>query len=808
MRDILPDIRYAIRLLVKQPGFSLVTIFVLALGIGATTAIFSVVDAVLLRPLPYANADRIVAVSSYWRKSGGRGQASAPDYLDWRDQSRSFAGLAAYQGGDSSVSVGPGADFAGVAGVSADFFPVMGARPVIGRLPNADEQRPGGPLTAVIGYAFWMSRFGGEPTAVGRTLKFREQPYAIVGVLPPDFRFPGRTDVWISLSVPPNASRSGHNYRVVGLLKPDVPVAQARAEMDGIGTRLEQAYPQSNGGKTVAVDHLRDQLVRNVRSTLNLILAVVVVVLLIACANVSNLLLARAATRMRELGIRAAVGATRSRMVRQLVTESVLLALVAGAAGVLIAAWGVRGLIALAPAGLPRLNEVHVDTRILAFAAAVSLISSFVFGLVPALQTSRVDLNDVLKQGGRNPATGGSHRWRASLIVVETAAAVVLVIAATLLIRSFAALSRVDMGFPSDRLLVAATSVPARDVAGARRAMQFYRDLLAQLSRTPGVQYAGATTALPSQSNSNGAYALEGGLTFEQMGIGTAPMALFTTVSPAYFAAMGIPVVRGRAFTDGDNDTAPFVAIVNESLARKSFPGTDPIGRRISTGYDLARGPDGTAFMRIVGVVKDVRADDPSLAPTPQIYMPMEQHPAPATASTIVVRTAGPPLQLGAAVHQMIRSLNPDVPAKISTMDEVLGVAVATPRFRTILLALFAGSALILAVAGIYGIVAFMVSQRTSELGLRMALGAQRSEIVRLTVSSGLRLTAIGLAIGWAAALALSRVLASMLFETPARDPLIFAATPALLFAVAALASAVPALRASRVDPSVALRVE
>jgi predicted permease len=808
MGDLIQDLRYAIRLLTKQPGFTVITVFVLALGIGATTAIFSVVDAVLLKPLPYANAGRIVAVNNLWRRTGLRGQPSAPDYEDWRRQVQSFEALAIYVSGEGSVSVDAAADYAVVARVSPEFFPVMGARAELGRLQSRDEQQPGGPLTAVVSHAFWISHLGGDRSALGRTVKFRENAYTIVGVLPPEFRFPGRTDVWTAWwTVPATTSRSAHNYRVVGLLKPGVSVPQAQAEMDGIAGQLEKAYPQSNDGKGIAVDDLRDQLVRNVRTTLNLILGVVLVVLLIACANVSNLLLARATTRIRELGIRAAVGASRSRMVRQLVTESVLLALVAGAAGVLIAGWGIRGLVAIAPAGLPRLDEIRIDTRVLAFAAGISLITSFVFGLVPAWQASRVDLNEVLKQGGRSPSGGGTFKWRAALIVIETAAAVVLVIGAALLSRSFAALNRVEMGFPTDHLLVADTSVPAANADGARRAVRFYRDLLPGLAAIPGVRSVGAATAIPSVVRSNGGYVIEGGRTFEQMGINS-PQALFTLASAGYFRTMEIPITRGRAFSDADEEAAPFVAVVNESLARRAFGDADPIGRRIATGYDGAKGPDGTMFMTIVGVVRDVRANDPSLAPTPQIYMPYTQHPGPATALTIVVRTDGDPRQFSTAVLQKVRAASPDVPARITTMDEVLGTAVATPRFRTILLGLFAAVALVLAMAGVYGIVSFTVSQRTSEIGLRMALGAQRAEMIRMTLGSGVKLTAIGVAAGWVAALALTRVLASMLFQVPERDPIVFGVAPAILLAVACLASIAPAVRASRVDPSVALRVE
>jgi predicted permease len=808
MSDLLGDLRYAIRLLIKQPGFTLVTIAVLALGIGATTAIFCVVDGVLLRPLPYAGADRLVSVSNYYRKSAFRGTISAPDYHDWHDQAQSFSGLAMYNSNQSSIAVDGAADYAVVTRATPEFFDVMGARPALGRLLSVDEHQAGGPMTAVVGHAFWRSHLGGDRSAIGRTIKYRDAIYTVVGVLTPEFNFPPRSEVWTAWWIAPETtSRSAHNYRAVGRLKPGVTIAQAQAEMDAIADRLERAYPQTNETKGVAVDSLQDQMVRSVRTTLNLIFGVVIVVLLIACANVSNLLLARASSRSRELGVRAAIGATRTRVIRQLVTESALLAAVAGALGVLIAAWGIRGLLAIAPQGLPRLDEVGVNWRMLGFALAASLSASFVFGLAPAFHTSRVDLNEVLKQAGRGASGGGSGRLRASLIVFETAAAVALVIAASLLIRSFAALNRADMGFDPDRLLLAGTSVPASDLGSAKRAVGFYRDLMPQLATIAGVTSVAAVSAIPTVVGSNGRYMVEGGKTFEQMR-SSAPQALFTVVTPDYFKTIGIAIKRGRDFTAGDIEGAPLAAAINEAFARAAFPDTDPIGRRVMTGMDGVVGPDGSRFVSVVGVVADLRARDPSVSPEPQIYYPFQQHPFSATALTMVFRTSVDPLQVAAAAQQRIRGMNPDVPVKVSTMEEALGIAVSTPRFRTVLLGLFAALALLLAMAGVYGIVSFTVSQRTSEMGLRMALGAQRGEIVRLTLASGMKLTAIGVVVGWVAAFAAARVIETMLFEVSARDPIVFLVAPAMLLTVACLASMAPALRASRVDPSVALRVE
>jgi putative ABC transport system permease protein len=800
---MLSDVRFAARLLIKNPGFTIIATVVLALGIGANTAIFSVVDAVLLRPLPYADQDRIVSLSTFWRKTGLRATVSAPDYHDWHDRTTSFEHMAAYVASSSSVSVEGAADYAAVARATPEFFAVFGARTELGRLPSADEQRDGGPLTAVVSHAFWVTKLGGDRAAIGRTLKYAQRAYTVIGVVPPDFRFPAATDVWIPWwAFPETPSRSAHNYRAVGLLKRDVSLAHAQTEMEALGAQLERAFPQSNEGKTVAVDRLLDQMVRNVRTTLRLIFAVVVVVLLIACANVSSLLLARATARTRELGIRAALGASRARVVRQLVTESVLLALLAGVASVLIAAWGIRGLVALAPVGLPRIADVQVDLRVLVFAFTASLVASLVFGLAPALHASRADVNEVIKQGGRTMSGGGGGRLRSALIVFETSAAVVLVIGAALLIRSFAALSRVDLGFRTERLLVADTAVPVANSAAAVQGVRFYQRALPEIAALPGIQSAAAVMGVPTVVRSNGGYEVEGGRTFEEMGI-RSPQAIFTVATPGYFTTLGVPIVKGRDLSDADTDAAPLVTVVNEALARTAFPGGDAIGHRIRSGYD------GTGYMTIVGIAANVRAKDPSIAPEPQIIMPFQQHPLGSTALTLVVRTSlADPLQLGQTVAQKVRAVNGDVPVRISTMDATIEQAVSTPRFRTVLLGVFAAVALVLAMAGVYGVVSFTVSQRTSELGLRMALGARPVQIVQLTLMAGLRLTAVGVAIGWALSIALGQVLSSMLYATSERDPLIFGAVPAGLLAVAALASMAPAVRAARVDPAIALRAE
>jgi predicted permease len=806
--DLIQDIRYAVRLLVKQPAFAVVTIVVLALGIGATTAIFSVVDAVLLRSLPYADAGRLVLIQTFWKRAGlPSPNVSAPDFHDWHREAVSFDGMAAYFGGRQSVTIGDTADYAVVTIATPDLFPVLSARAALGRLPSSDEQQPGGTLAVVVSDAFWRSHLGADRTAVGRRLKYQDRLYTIVGVLEPGFRFPTGTDVfapwWPNRE---NPSRGSHNYRVVARLKSGVTIEQAQAEMTAIAARLEQAYPRTNDTKSAEVDPLQEQYAGAVRSTLTLIFGVVLIVLLIACANVSNLLLARAQDRTRELGVRVAIGATRGRMMQQLITESVLLAAVAGILGVLIAAWGIRGLIAMAPQGLPRLDEVRVDGRLLGFALLLSLGTSVVFSLVPALRASRVDVNEVLKQTGRG-ARGGSGRLRATLIVFETAAAVVLVVTAALLVRSYDALNGLEAGFRTDHLLLADTTVPFTDLESARRAVRFYRAITPQLAAIPGVQSAAAVSSVPTQERSNGGYAIEGGPTFEQM-LTNVPQAWFLVASPKYIETIGMPLVRGRDFAESDVEGAPLVAIVNQAFARKAFPGQDALGRRLISSLDQATNPDGSRYTTIVGVVADVIASDPTRPAWPQLFTPFAQHPYAATTMTLVIRTEADAGAIAAAVAQRVRALDADVPVRLGTMTETMSAAMAVPRFRTTLVGLFAGLALTLAMVGVYGLVSFSVAQRTSELGLRMALGAQRAEIVRLTLSDGLRLAVLGVVIGWPVALVLSRVLSSLLFQVTPRDPVAFGVAPALLLAAAGAASLWPALRASRVDPAIALRVE
>jgi predicted permease len=800
------DFQFAARMLMKNPGFTLTAVLILALGIGANTAMFSVVRAVLLRPLAYSQPDRIVRVATLWQKSGHQGQVSAPDFHDWHDQSTAFEHMAIYANYEMPISVGSGAnasaEFPMATAISSDFLECFGIEPVVGREFTADEIKVGSAGAAIVSYGFAVRNFGEARAALGKTVGVGGKTIDIVGVMPVGFRFPENTDVWITESIfgDETPSRSAHNYRVVGRLKEGVDVTQAQTQMTAIAARLEEKYPDSNKTKSAAVTRLRDFLVSDYRLTLLVMLAAVGVVLLIACANLANMLLARAVGRTREIAIRAAIGAGRGRIVRQLVTESVVLALVAGAVGVILAYWGAKTLVALAPGDVPRLSETGIDGGVLLFAFGLSLVASLVFGLAPALQVLRVDLNSALKQSVRR-AGGGTlaDRLRQGLVVAEIALSVILVAGAGLLIKSLVALQNVELGITSDRIVMAETSVPSVDLDSARRGIRFYSQLIPELRSLPGVRNAAGTTMIPGYTSSNGIYFVDHlPASFDITG----PNAIFTVMTPAAFATMGIPLKSGRDFNDADGYDAPFTAVINEALARRSFPHEDPIGREIYCGLDSMKP------MKIVGVVGNVRQQGPTSEPEAEIYMPYLQHPQPATNMRVIVRTNAEPGVMTAAMREKMRAISPDVPAKFSTMEQALSENIAAPRFRTLLLGIFAGLAVCLALAGVYGVMSYVVGQRANEIGLRMALGASPGEILRLVLRQALVLAGVGIVIGFAGAAAVTRLLTSMLFGVKPTDPATYAAVIGFVLVAALLASYIPARRAMRVDPMVALRYE
>jgi putative ABC transport system permease protein len=807
MDTLLQDLRYGIRSLFRHPSFALTAILTLALGIGATTAMFSVINGIVLRPLPFPDPARLVAVTNYWTRTGTRGTTvSAPDFHDWKAQSRSFDALGYYYGAEESVTVNGTADYALAYLISPGFFESLGATTSAGRLLSAVEQQPGGPVAVVITDAFWQKHFNRSAAAVGSNVKFGDTFLTIVGVLKPGLQYPARADLYgPSWMEPETTSRSAHNYRVVGRLRDDVSLAQARDEMLAIARRLETQHPNSNSGKLIEVVPLQELIVGDTRQTLYTLFGAVGLVLLIACANVANLLLARSTVREREMVVRAAVGAGRARLVRQLLTESAVLAVAGCATGIWLARLGIRALVALAPPDLPRLEEIQIDATVLAFALVVAVVASVIFGVAPAWHAASVQLVDGLRQGGKGSPAGARGGWTRSMFVVaEVALAVVLVFGATLLARSLLALASVQMGFVPEQLAVFRTVVPVRSFSEAPRATAFYRDLLAELRALPDVNAVGGVTSLPTIVRSNGGYWIEGGPGPEETGV-RSPQALFTVATPDYFRAMRVPITSGRDFADGDRREAMPVAIINESLAKASFPGQDPLGRRIRCGLDKTS----LGYMTIVGVVSDVRTSGPSRPAQPEIYMPYEQHPGPATALNLVMRAETTnPLALADTVSRKIRERNPDVPVKVSTMEATLDVAAATPRFRTFLLTVLAGLALLLALAGVYGVMAYTVNQRLPELGVRVALGATPRSIMRLVVGQGARLATAGIVIGLALALAAGRLLQGLLFGVTARDPTILA-TVAVTVAVATLAACwLPGRRAVNADPMLALRAE
>jgi len=798
------DLKFALRSLRKNPGFTLLAIAVMALGIGANTAVFSVVNAVLLRPLAFRNPDRIVTLASLWKGSAQHGFVSAPDYHDWHDQSSAFSAMAYYKHDDVSVGVGPAAEYVHVAVVTPEFLRVFAIEPALGRFFNTEEVKPGGAAAVVISASFWQSHFGGSAGVLGQSVRMFDKKLTIVGVLPPGFRFPEETDVWFPANTifEEVASRGGHNYLVIARLKPEVSLEQAQAQMAAIGTRLAKQYPDTNRDKNVAVTRLRDEMVSHVRLTLFLLLGTVGLVLLIACANVANLLLAKATVRTREIAIRAAVGASRTRIIRQLVTESLLMALAAGAAGLVLAAWGADALVALAPTDVPRLTEAHIDFGVLAFTFGISVLASLLFGLAPALQLSRTDLNEALKQSASRGVTGGVGRMRSALVVGEVALAVILLAGAGLLIRSFSALHDVALGFRPEKLLVMETSVPTSDsLASARSAARFYKSLSTEIAVLPGVSAVGATREVPGKAGSSGDYRVDH---LPEPGETNDPRAVFSVVTPGTFAALGIPIESGRDFNEADQYDAPFTVIINQALARKTFPGRDPIGHTLNCGLDF----ESMKHMKIIGVVGDVRQFGPATAPWPEIFMPNEQHPYPSSSMNVVVRTTVESSELVDTLRRKVRALSPDVPVKFTTMEASLAENTAAPRFRTLLLAIFAGLAACLAMAGVYGVMAYVVGQRSSEIGLRMALGASSSDVLRLILRRGLALAGFGLILGLASALAVSRLLTSILFEVKPNDPLTYIGVAVVLGAVALAASYIPARRAARIDPLDALRQE
>jgi putative ABC transport system permease protein len=800
------SLRLAIRSLLKSPSFTLLLILVLALGIGANTAIFSVVNSVLLRPLDFREADRIVALTSSWTKSGHRfGLVSGPDFHDWHDQSTTFSAMAMYQADEATVLVGKTPELASYAVVTSDFFAAMGVTPSSGRLLTSDDFRKDAAPAVMVSSAFYHRHFGEGAPDGAQQIRAEGKILTVAGVLPPGFRFPGETEIWAPTSLfGENPNRSGHNYRVVARLKPGVSLDQAQIQMSSIGARLEQAYPDSNKNKSVAVTRLQDFTVRDIRLVLWVLLGAVGIVLLIACANVANLLLARATVRTREMAIRAALGASRTQLTGQLLIESLIVALLAGGAGFLLANWGVAALMALAPKGLPRFDEVSIDTGVLWFTLGVSLAASFLFGLAPALRVSNIDPVESMRQGASRGVVGGpTARLRNLFVMAQVALCVVLVISASLVARSLSTLLHADLGFnPESILTVELNSASNGDADNQRLADGYFREVRTSAAALPGVRAAALTCCVPGdQANrSSGSYLVEGQTTKDFTV--SSPQAGFTIGSTDYFQVLGIRLLRGRDFTDRDNGDAPLAAIVNDAFARAAFPGRDAMGRKIYCGMDEVS----MKWMTIIGVVANARLDGAAQPSQPEIYMPALQHPY--SAYLLLAKTAGDPSALGESVRRLSMSLNPEVAVRVSTLESKLADQIASPRFTSLLLGMFAVLALSLALVGIYAVVSYAVAQRTSEIGLRMALGAERSQVVSMVLTHALKLTAAGAVLGVAASLATTQALRSLLFGVTPTDPVTFALVPICLAAAAVISSGLPAWRASQIEPIEALREE
>ncbi len=792
------DLRYTLRALKKTPSFAAVAVLTLALGIGANTAMFSVVDGILLRPLDYPNASRVVQLNTALR---GRRipRMTGPDIVDVRSNASAFEQMSFYNGGEMGVQLADHAEFVVANLVTPNFFSIFGVAPVVGRGFEDNDARRG----AVVGLPFAQRNFGSGSGALGQTVRMEGVAYEIVGVMPASFRFPlpNEAQVWLAASRQPESmSRTAYNYRAVALLKPGTSVDAANVQLATIGERLQAAYPAANKEKAFLAMPLQEQLVGPVRATLYFLMGAVSLVLLIACANVANLMLARAIRRQREMALRAALGASRMALVRQLLVESGVIAVTGCGLGLLLALVCTRLLTraTVQQAGLPRLADIQVNWTVCAFAVGVSVAASVLFGLSPAWQAGKVNVNDALKQAGRG-VTGSSGRLRSTLVVMQVALSFALAIGAGLLFRSFLALTSVDLGFRSQGMLVMYAHEPARTLDDYLQAGRLLENAVNELQQTPGVVSAAGAMGVPiGQYGSNGGYVADG--QDFHAGTGNLAQATFSLSGPRYFSTMGIPLRSGREFDSGDRYDRPFVAIISESLARQSFPGQDPIGHTIMCGFESLK------WMTVVGVVADTRQDSPASSPGPTLYMPLLQHPFHGNEVQVVMRTAVSPTALIEPVRAKMRSLSAEAATKFTTMEAMLSSSVATPRLRTTLVGMFAMLALLLAMAGMYGVMSYLTIERIPEFGVRMALGASPGHVLGLVLGRAARMTLAGMAIGLALALSAARVMNTMLFGVQATDAITYAGVLAALTPIVVLTAAIPAWRAARANPVAALR--
>ncbi len=804
METLCQDLKYGARQLARSPGFTAVAVLTLALGIGANTALFSVVNAVLLRPLPYQQPDRIVTLWQENQKLGTLEEVSPPNFLDWQERSRSFEAMALIQpyGLDYAGDGEPESLRASL--VTEGFFRALGVNPLVGRPFSPQEYQPGSSNVVVLSYGLWQRKFGGDPAIVGRVLRLDERPHTVVGVMPPEFQFPPKQEIWAPqvLTEQDRQLRGPNYYTTIARLQPGATLEQAQAEMRAIGTQLAREYPRTNAGFTVGVVPLADHLVGEVRPALLVLLAAVGFVLLIACANVANLLIARGAERQAEFAVRAALGAGRWRLIRQMITESVLLAFMGATGGILLAFWGIDLIRALGPSDFPRLDKVGLDATVLGFTLGLSMLTALGFGLAPGWLLSALGSRQSLKES-RRTASGGttSSMVRRGLVVAQVALALVMLIGAGLLARSFLELLNVELGFQSARVLALQVFVYGNKYPSNSERLQFLESTLERLSALPGVEAAGATSFLPfveAQIDIDSKYTIGGHPVPAEE---EAPTVNVTIVTPGYFHALQIPLLRGRVFSASDTTDAEPVLLINEELARRHWPAGDPVGQEMTLRFG------GSKPRRIVGVVGSVRHNGLQGAPLPEAFLPLRQNPF--GSMTLLVRGAENPQALLPAVKSQVWAVDREMAIwSVAPMDQLISDSVAGRRFQLLLFGVLAALALVLATVGIYGVISLLTAQRTHEIGVRMALGAQPGKILGLVLRQGMTLAMLGIALGVAGALALTRFLSSFLFGVTPTDLLTFTGVTLVLAIVALVASWVPARRAARVDPMVALRYE
>jgi putative ABC transport system permease protein len=804
MGTLWQDLRYGIRMLAKNPGFTAVAIITLALGIGANTAIFSVVNAVVLRPLPYADAGRLISLEENGHH-GHQLSISYPDLLDWQQQNQVFENIAGFQSASFNLAGEYQPERIPGRNVTHNFFATLGATPFLGRDFLPEDDHSGANPVVIVSHSFWERVLGADPNAIGKTLPLNGRAYMIVGVLPADFRFYLLTDLYapIGLNAEELSPRAAHaGIYGIGRLKAGITLEQARAQMDTIAQRLQREYSNTNSGTGATLTELRDDLTGEVRPVVLILFAAVGFLLLICCMNVANLLLARAASRTREIAIRTAIGATRMRLFSQLLTESVLLGVLGGGLGLLIGAWGTSAFAALLPAGLRRVAEINIDARVFAFTLAISLLAGMIFGLAPALHSMRLDLNTGLRDGGKSSRFFSGHElFRNVLVISEIALSLVLLTGAGLMIRSFASAMNVNLGLNPKNILTMQVFLPDSKYHDDAQAQAFFDQLSDRLKGIPGVEASGFITPLPLSGEGWQDAVLREGL--PQPKPGQFPTSDFHVISSGYFQAMGIQLLEGRDFRAADDHSSPAVAIISQSMAKKYWPDEDPVGKRFQKGGGHGK----TTMLTVVGIAADTKQYGPAAKTLTEFYLPYRQSPL--QRFTLVVRTKSDPLAMQGAVREQVQALDKGQPVyAVQTMEQIVDSSLSSRRTNTQLLAGFAALALLLAAIGIYGVMAYFVTQRTNEIGVRVALGAQKRNILRLIVGKGTILTLAGAAIGVAASFGATRFLQSLLFGVSATDPLTFFVVPLLLCVVALAACYIPARRAMRVDPMVALRYE